>query len=474
MPTVDIPLFTKTFKGVDKTVLTDESFRQYNAYTDELGGVNVRPGESLGINSGVQVDGLYFWPGKYLLSVEAQKVKLHQVNSNGTLTLIATSLASSEIPVGASVTFTNDATYTFLAARKKICYVDSSGNLNVLADADAPTQVSHVVRLDGYILANNLGDGKVYWSDVNSPLAWSALSFAEAEGNPDNNVAIALLQRQLYLIGEVSTEIWENDGSTPFSRIPGGYIEQGCVAPYSVVKLDNSLIWLGHNRYFVEFSGRDVRRISTEYDEDIADFSQVSDCVGKRVEVKGRTYCLFNFPAEGRTLCYDVEKKDWSEWGEWDEISMTWLTYDFTDSVYGLSNGKSYVAKARGKQIAYLDKDSRVDLTSSGTAPVKYWRLTGSVDFATSKRKRIEEVRFRVRRGKGLSSRTPKLMFRYRKDKKLWSNAKEISLGDVGEEEIHARLFRLGIFRSIEFELSATDAVPIVQAVAEADITVLR
>lgn len=80
-----------------------------------------------------------------------------------------------------------------------------------------------------------------------------------------------------------------------------------------------------------------------------------------------------------------------------------------------------------------------------------------------------------VKRGTGLSSRTPKLMLRYKNDgSSTWSNIREIDLGDVGETEHHISLYRMGMFKSRQYELSATDNVPIVFGNAEIDLTIIR
>ena len=51
MITAELPIFSPTFKNVDDIVLSDQAALQYNGFIDDLGGINVRPGESNGYNA---------------------------------------------------------------------------------------------------------------------------------------------------------------------------------------------------------------------------------------------------------------------------------------------------------------------------------------------------------------------------------------------------------------------------------------
>lgn len=474
MPTIPVPLFTRSHKGVDQSVLTDDAAVQYNGYLDELQGLNIRSGEVLAISTGLRNDGLYFWPDKnYIVCVDDTRVTLRTVS--GETLVNAFSSATSTFVAGVPIIFASNGPYTFMAGGGKINYVDQFGVVTELADPNAPSTVTHVAFLDGYILAID-GSGRFYWSDITTVTDWSALSFASAEGNPDNIQAMHVVQRQIYLLGAASTEIWENDGDTPFSRIPGGLIELGCIAKYSPIKHGNSLLWLSHTRQIVEFTGTDVKFISGRYDKELANFRIVSDCIGGLIYKDGQEFCVFHFPSEQRTLVYNPALEDWSEWGNWHTGGMQWLPYDFRATAYDLNSGKTFVGKERALAIACLSSDSREDITGAATSePFKFLRRTGHISHGTSRTKRLEELRFTARRGAPEQSSTPKLMFRYRNDgSSQWSNITEISLGAIGDTEHHVALKRLGMYQSRQYEISATDNMQIVLSNAEADITVLR
>ena len=79
-------------------------------------------------------------------------------------------------------------------------------------------------------------------------IRWSSsgLDLATAEARPDPIVALAADHRELWLFGSQSIEVAFNSGNPdfPIERISGAVIEQGCVAPWSVAALDNTLYWL--------------------------------------------------------------------------------------------------------------------------------------------------------------------------------------------------------------------------------------
>lgn len=473
-----VPLFSRAYKNADGTVLSDDSAVQYNGYLDDLQGVNIRPGEIFAGGSGKSVDGLFAWSDKNLIvSVESGTVYLWRVL--GSRLVLVMGATGGDFATGFPVSFTNDLKYTFMAAGGKINCITSSGTFFQITDSNAPPNITHLAFLDGYILAINGDDGRFFFSVIpeTDPLTFAALNFATAEGAPDKLISLVVVQRQAYLLGTTTTEIWENDGDSPFSRIPGGMIEIGCIAKYSPIKLDNSLMWLDHKRRIVQFTGTDVKYISSRYDKEIEKFEVVSDCIGGYVFKDGQEFCVFQFPTEGRTLVYNPASDDWTEWATWNQEGGKWEAYDFRATCRDIGSGKVFIGKGDAGCIACLDSDSRVDLKAPNTViPFKFLRLTGHLDHGVSMKKVCEYLSFRAKRGGGpIEVTNPKLMLRYRDNgSQRWSNIKEIDLGNIGDTEHHVILRRLGIYRSRQYEISATDNVPIVLSNAEVDVTVLR
>ena len=90
---------------------------------------------------------------------------------------------------------------------------------------------ANVVNVSGYL------DGTV----------WNALDTIQTTGAADYKNQLAVLNGQLWIFGQSTTEVWYNAGNPlfPFARVPGATLNFGCLAPFSVVKFYNTIMWLG-------------------------------------------------------------------------------------------------------------------------------------------------------------------------------------------------------------------------------------
>ena len=474
MPTLPIPLFTRTYKNVDGSFLTDDAEEQFNGFVNEKEGVGLRPGEVLALNTGKRNDGLFTWPDKnYIVCVDETEVTLRTVSGT---TLVTAFSAAIPFSTANPIVFANYGSYVFFADGGKIKYINTSGVVAEITDPDAPTAVTHIAFLDNYILA--IQGSKLYWAVVNDPTNWSALNFAGIDANPDLLKGLYVVNRQILLPGTVSMEVWENDGTTPFSRIPGGILEYGCSASYSPIQRKNTLTWLTHERQIATYTGTDVEIISGPYDKDIESFTTVSDCIGNLIVKGGKSFLVFTFPTEERTLAYCPETEDWSDWGRWEDESMRWRPYDIRSSCKDITTGEVFIGKGLAQAIACSSADSRKDVIAGGSLyPFKFLRRTGPIDHGSSKKKRLESLRFRAKRGGAWSEtdRNPSLMIRYQDDgESSWTAIDNIDLGRTGETGHHVERKRLGMFRSRRWEISCTDDVPVCLSNAEVDVTVMN
>jgi hypothetical protein len=87
------------------------------------------------------------------------------------------------------------------------------------------------------INVSNNGDGTT----------WNALAYVIRTGVSDLTTQLATLNGLLWIFGSKATEIWYDAGTAvfPFARVSGGTLNIGLLAPYSVVKFYNTIIWIG-------------------------------------------------------------------------------------------------------------------------------------------------------------------------------------------------------------------------------------
>jgi hypothetical protein len=128
-------------------------------------------------------------------------------------------------------------------------YDNATSTLTQISDADFVSS-SSVVFIDGYFVFSQNGGSDRFWlTNQYDGTAINALDFATAEGSPDAIQSLIADNRELFLFGEESLEVWYNSGDTDniFQRYQGGFKQHGCVAKFSPARFDNSVIWLSRN-----------------------------------------------------------------------------------------------------------------------------------------------------------------------------------------------------------------------------------
>lgn len=347
-----------------------------------------------------------------------------------------------------------------------------------IADADAPTAVTHLASLNTYLLANKVGTNKVYFSEPATPTSWVAIDFFSAEGDPDNVLAIDTAYQELIVLGEQSVEWWFNDGVTPFSRIQGSAQPFGTSAPYTLVNVGGPWMWLDQFRRFVTQQGRAVLPMVTPYDRVVQRMDIVSDAYAHYTVIDGQPVYVVTFPSARQTLAYHVATQQWHRWGFWNATagayeqwrgkSYTYMTATNTPLVGDHSNGVIY----RASGTAY---DDRLRLTDTTGAPIRTLLRTGHISHGTLATKRSHIMRVRCSRSAPTDTvQNPQLMMRRRVNNGAkWTNERWKSLGAGGNTGITLDWRRNGIYKTVQYEFIHSDASPLEVAGAQEYVEVL-
>lgn len=187
---------------------------------------------------------------------------------------------------------------------------------------------------DGFFILNVPGTNQWYCSlenvsfanltgTVNTDAVAAAfydLAIATKSGNADPLAGVIAMRLEPWLLGTDTSEVWQDAGASPFPfvRIPGVFIEHGCVAKYSIAKQDLSVYWLSKDRQgqTIVLMGNDyaARRISTHaIEQQMQGYATVSDAVGMTYQQLGHTFYVLTFPAADATWAYDVGENLWHE-----------------------------------------------------------------------------------------------------------------------------------------------------------------
>ena len=240
--------------------------------------------------------------------------KLYRIASDWTWTLIG------NVSGTGPVSMADNGTQLFIACNPNgFIYNATTQVLQQITDIDFPGAVT-VGYLDGYFVFNEPNSQRLWITQLLDGLSVDPLDFASAEGSPDGLVSLIVDHRELWLFGTNSVEVWYNSGDAdfPLTRIQGAYNEIGCLAPYSVAKMDNSVFWLGSDArgrgIVYRANGYQGQRVSTHAVEwQIQQYPTLSDAVAYTYQQDGHMFYVINFPDADTTWVYDAATGLWHE-----------------------------------------------------------------------------------------------------------------------------------------------------------------
>lgn len=208
--------------------------------------------------------------------------------------------------------------------------------------------------IDTFLVFNWPGTPTFYTSTSNVFLPLNPLYFAAKEGWNDYVVCVAALHDNLWVFGNSTTEIWFNAGSGaatfPFMRMPNSVLQQGCVAPYSVLVIDDAVYWFSQDRWgrsmLMRGQGYGARRISNfAVENEWYNYPTVIDCVAMAYQIGGHEIVGLYFPTAQQWWGYDATTGHWHK-RTFGGVSAPWLPYctAFWGNVSWVNEGAGIVA----------------------------------------------------------------------------------------------------------------------------------
>jgi hypothetical protein len=225
-----------------------------------------------------------------------------------------------DVADGGPVSIADNGTQLFFACNgPSYIYNEATNEFKQITDPDFPGAAT-VGYLDGYFVFNEPNSQRIWVTALLDGTSIDPLDFASAEGSPDGLVAVNIDHREAWLFGTDSVEVWYNVGGTdfPLQRIQGAFNEIGCVAAFSIAKLDNSLYWLGTDArgqgIVYKANGYAGQRVSTHAIEyAIAQYGNISDALAYTYQQEGHGFYVLTFPSANATWVYDAATQAWHE-----------------------------------------------------------------------------------------------------------------------------------------------------------------
>ena len=148
------------------------------------------------------------------------------------------------------------------------------------------------------------------------------LNQANKSGDSDILVAAICNNRELYLLGQNTCEVWTTtgqSGSTPFARQDGKFSQTGCLAVGTVTRLFNTIFWLGANPqggavvYMLQNEqGVRVSTSAVEFSIQNAG-SLIKSATAYAWQIEGHYFYTLNIPGLNTTWTYDLSTSKWFE-----------------------------------------------------------------------------------------------------------------------------------------------------------------
>ena len=218
------------------------------------------------------------------------------------------------------VSMSDNGTQLFVACNgPSYIYNSLTNEFKQIDDPDFPGAVT-VGYLNGYFVFNEPNSQRLWITQLLDGTSIDPLDFASAEGSPDGLISVLISHREAWLFGTNSVEVWYDSGAADFPLTPvqGAFNEVGCIAPFSVAKLDNGIFWLGADArgqgIVYRANGYTAQRVSTHSIEwQIQQYEDMTDAIAYTYQQDGHAFYVLIFPSANTTWVFDVATSAWHE-----------------------------------------------------------------------------------------------------------------------------------------------------------------
>ena len=330
-----------------------------------------------------------------------------------------------------------------------------------------------VTTLAQRFIFNRRGTGQIFWTDTLSTNI-DPLSFATAEASPDNVTAIQAHQKQLWVFGDTSTEIWSATGDDDAAFLPmqGAAINAGCLLPQTIQRFGESLVWLSNsingNSQVVMTQGYQVQRISNHALEKELSNYDTTDASAYVYQETGHSFYVLNIPRANKTWVFDGAT------GLWHERAL------FRNGEF-VRHPSQYHAMYEGLHVfAHADQITLMgictgcmDNIGDESLPQVRERSTHAVS-RTQGMVRHNRLTLIAQQATGQPNSTddPQVMLSWSDDDGVsWSDTRWRGLGKRGEHKKRTFWTRLGASRNRAYRIRVTDAAMLVITGAELEVS---
>ena len=413
---------------------------------------------------------------QYVIAVCGNKV--YRINTSYVALEVGTlSTIGGPVSISDNITTSAGLTAYIVDGQNRYTWVAATNTFTTLPSSDGAWQGATVVDVvDSYNIYNEPGTQNWGCTNLGSSLSTQAL-YGTKNGSSDKLVSLIVDRRQVYLLGEVTTEVWTDVGNViagittfPFQRVPGTMIQSGIGAPFSIARFQDSFAFVAKDTRgdsTIEMvNGYTFVKISTHAVEQSLLNEYTADAIAYTYQIQGHEMYVCTFPSigNGLTWVYDGSTKSWHKWLSWN--STTGEYYRHRSNCGCFFNNEYIVGDFENGKIYSVENEV---YTEDG-ATIR--RLRRAIHLTTDlQRQYFESFQIQFQPGVGLSTGQgddPQAMLRWSNDGgSTFSNEHWVSIGKVGQYANRALWRRLGWSRDRIFEVAVSDPIKAVIVSAE-------
>lgn len=465
--TIAIPIGTKLFQNVDEAALNQGFAAQENCYVNEQGGITRFPGLKLFADLGNASPIFIEEFNSYMVAVNqgGETVRLDQ-NAN------VTPVLGPPVLGGRRISFSALKDRLLMAAGSQIIAFD--GLTNAVLAPNAPL-ATHIGSIDNFVLANEYGSDRFFYSNAGDEYTWNDLDVFAATTQPDDVSALLVTPfGEILVCGTKSVEQFERllTGTTPFYR--RWALGSGISEPYTLCFNDNATWALNYKYEFTRMSGQIGQSVSEDIGQPLQGAYSMSHLESHEgawampLNVGGQKFIIFQSPfainkygTKGITYGLDIKGSKWCELFGWDPSANQPVIWP------GVS-----VAKVWGK--TFVGGYGKIYIADPGTydnntnVQRMYFRTP---EFIEGGKIRINRLLIWAKRGVGSYTQNPVLMMRSNQDGKGFGHWQQQKFGLTGDNQMFMQFGAQGTAYSWQFEFMVTDACEIEIREIKADVT---
>ncbi len=347
-----------------------------------------------------------------------------------------------------------------------------------------------VVYKDGYFVFTS-SNKRVFFNselsfNVSTNLTFLALDSGTAEISPDDDIITAhVTHDELYIIGETTTEVFQNIGGAgfPWQRIPGASYEKGIHSKYSNIQWEGSYYFIGGGKnetsgiWQAGRAGEPVKISTNAIDNELLKFArtEIDDAFSFSYTSDGYAFIGFTFRSvniPSKTFLFNVTASQFAQRPIWFEQQTGTTDNAWRAQSVDFAYNKTIVSDFVDGRIGYLDEDTYTEYDNT----IKRIKTTSPLA-SNGKAMFVSELELTPESGVGLitgQGSDPSIMFDYSDDgARTWSNEFIRSLGVIGNYKHRVMWKRLGRVPAHRvFRFSVTDPVKVVLIKLELEVTV--